>query len=124
MSDDNAYSEALFCTARYRPEFPTKGFEKVDGARAWAAGFMRRYDVPRHHSSIRYVNSAERHDGQDVAILSARDALYLEAPERNPARWSGKTRDWSHIQIVTLNLERDSVVTAHLRSMDPLPLAA
>lgn len=27
VSDDNAFSESLFRTAKYRPEFPTKGFE-------------------------------------------------------------------------------------------------
>ena len=53
-----------------------------------------------------------------------RDALYLKARDRNPARWSGATRDWSHIAAVTLNPERDSVVTAHLRSIDTQPLAA
>ena len=124
VSDDNAYAEALFRTAKYRPEFPAKGFETLDGARAWAAGFVHWYNVDHHHSGIRYVSPAERHDGRDIAILAARHALYLKARERNPARWSGKTRDWSHIEIVTLNPERDSVVTAHLRSIDTQPLAA
>ena len=31
---------------------------------------------------------------------------------------------WSHIEIVALNPERDSVITAHLRSIDTQPLAA
>ena len=124
VSDDNAYSEALFRTAKYRPEFPTKGFAELDAARAWAAGFVRWYNVDHHHSGIRYVSPAERHDGRDVAILAARHALYLKARERNPSRWSGKTRDWSHIGVVTLNPERDSIVTEHLRSTQNQPLAA
>ena len=124
VSDDNAYSEALFRTAKYRPEFPTKGFAELDAARAWAAGFVRWYNVDHHHSGIRYVSPAERHDGRDVAILAARHALYLKARERNPSRWSGKTRDWSHIGVVTLNPERDSIVTEHLRSTENQPLAA
>lgn len=36
VSDDNAYAEALFRTAKYRPEFPTKGFADLEAARAWA----------------------------------------------------------------------------------------
>ena len=36
--------------------------------------------------------------------------LYAQARQRNPARWSGSTRDWSHIGAVTLNPERDAVV--------------
>ena len=124
MSDDNAYSESLFRTAKYRPEFPVKGFETLDGARLWAAGFVHWYNVEHHHSGIRYVSPAERHDGDDIAILAARQALYQDARERHPARWSGNTRDWSHIGVVTLNPERDSVIEEHLRSSDPQPLAA
>ena len=33
VSDDNAYAEALFRTAKYRPEFPAKGFASLDEAR-------------------------------------------------------------------------------------------
>jgi putative transposase len=46
----------------------------------------------------------------DQAILATRHALYIQAQQRNPARWSGKTRDWSYIGVVTLNPERDAVV--------------
>jgi len=31
--------------------------------------------------------------GADHAILAARHEMYLKALERNPARWSGATRD-------------------------------
>ena len=124
VSDDNAYAESLFRTAKYRPEFPAKGFDTLDAARAWAAEFVRWYNVEHHHSGIRYVSPAERHDGRDVAILAARHALYQEARERNPLRWSGQTRDWSPIGPVTLNPERDSVVAEHLKHEDRQPLAA
>jgi putative transposase len=36
VSDDNPYAEALFRTAKYRPEFPVKGFSDLDAARRWA----------------------------------------------------------------------------------------
>jgi hypothetical protein len=120
----NAYAESLFRTAKYRPEFPAKGFANLDEARAWATEFVRWYNVEHHHSGIRYVSPAERHDGRDVAILAARHALYQEARKRNPARWSGDTRDWSPVGAVTLNPERDSVVAEHLKSEDRQPLAA
>jgi transposase InsO family protein len=32
VSDDNAFAEALFRTAKYRPEFPTKGFADLEAA--------------------------------------------------------------------------------------------
>ena len=79
--------------------------------RAWAAEFVRWYNVDHCHSAIRYVSPAPRHAGQDQAILAARHALYLQARQRNPARWSRNTRDWSYIGVVTLNPERDSVVS-------------
>ena len=34
VSDDNAYAESLFRTAKYRPEFPAQGFADFDEARA------------------------------------------------------------------------------------------
>ena len=45
VSDDNAYAESLFRTAKYRPEFPAKGFASLDDARAWAAEFVHWYKV-------------------------------------------------------------------------------
>ncbi len=73
---------------------------------------MHWYNFDHRHSSIRYVSPAQRHDGDDHAILAARHEVYVQARERNPARWSGCTRDWSPIGAVTLNPERDSVVTS------------
>ena len=110
VSDDNAYAESLFRTARYRPEFPAQGFASVDEARTWAAEFVRWYNVDHRHSGIRYVSPQQRDAGQDRAILAARHELYTQARQRNPARWSGNTRDWLHIGVVTLNPERDAVV--------------
>ena len=110
VSDDNAYAESLFRTAKYRPEFPVKGFASLDEARAWAAKFMRWYNVDHRHSGIRYVSPQQRHSGADQAILAARHDLYTQAKQRNPARWSGNTRGWSYIGAVTLNPERDAVV--------------
>jgi putative transposase len=124
VSDDNAYAEALFRTAKYRPEFPARGFADLDAARTWAAGFVRWYNVEHRHSGIRYVSPEQRHAGDDHAILAARHALYTEARKRNPARWSGNTRNWAPIGTVTLNPERDSVVRTHSGTPDTLPLAA
>jgi putative transposase len=124
VSDDNAYAESLFRTAKYRPEFPTKGFADLDQARAWAAGFVHWYNFDHRHSGIRYVSPAQRHAGDDQAILAARHALYLQARERHPRRWSGDTRNWSPIDAVTLNPERDSVIKAHLVDNDIQLLAA
>ena len=111
VSDDNAYAESLFRTAKYRPEFPAQGFADLNEARAWAAGFVQWYNVEHRHSGIRYVSPAQRHAGDDHAIRAARHALYATARELNPARWSGTTRNWTPIGAVTLNPERDSLLS-------------
>ena len=124
VSDDNAFAESLFRTAKYRPEFPAKGFVDLDEARAWATHFVRWYNVEHRHSGIRYVSPAQRHAGDDHAILAARDALYAQARERNPARWSRDTRDWTPVGAVTLNPERDTAVAMAHRAEGIQPLAA
>ena len=124
VSDDNAYAESLFRTAKYRPEFPARGFADLDAARAWAASFVHWYNHDHRHSGIRYVSPAQRHDGEDHAILAARHALYTRAREKHPDRWSGATRNWSPLGPVTLNPERDSVVMANSAPPDRQRLAA
>ena len=124
MSDDNAYVESLFRTAKYRPEFPAQGFADLEAARHWGAEFVRWYNVEHRHSGIRYVSPAQRHAGHDVTILAARRELYEQARQRHPARWSGNTRDWSPITVVTLNPERDATVAQDLKRQDSQPMAA
>jgi len=124
VSDDNAYAESLFRTAKYRPEFPAKGFADLEQACLWAAGFVHWYNVDHRHSGIRYVSPAQRHVGDDHAILTARHDLYRRARELNPARWSGDTRNWTPIGAVTLNPERDSIIKTHLAGLNIQPLAA
>jgi putative transposase len=118
VSDDNAFVESLFKTAKYRPEFPTHGFASLQEARAWGHDFVRWYNFEHRHSGIRYVTPAQRHAGAERAILEGRHQTYLQARERHPARWSGRTRDWSPIGAVTLNPERDAVICDHLHAED------
>jgi hypothetical protein len=112
VSDDNAFAEALFRTAKYRPEFPIKGFVDLNSARQWAGDFVHWYNEQHRHSGIRYVTPAQRHAKQDGPVLAARHAVYQEARQRNPQRWSGSTRNWKPVGAVTLNPERDTVVQA------------
>lgn len=115
VSDDNAFVESLFRTAKYRPGFPAGGFATLDQARAWAAAFVHWYNHDHRHSGIRFVAPAQRHVGEDHAILTRRHALYQAARARHPRRWSRATRNWQPIGAVTLNPERETVV-ASLRS--------
>jgi transposase InsO family protein len=103
VSDDNPFSESLFKTLKYCPIFPEKPFENVETARAWVAKFVAWYNTEHLHSGIKFVTPQSRHHGKDQAILKKRHAVYEAAKAANPLRWSGKTRDWSAIQIVSLN---------------------
>lgn len=111
VSDDNAYAEALFRTAKYRPEFPIKGFADLH---AWAVRFVQWYNHEHRHSGIRYVTPAQRHVGQDRTVLGARHALYQAARQRNPRRWTRQTRNWTPAVAVTLNPERGTVLAWHM----------
>ena len=74
--------------------------------------FVQRYNHEHRHSGIRYVTPAQRHAGRDRHLLEARHAVYQSARQRNPRRWSGNTRNWTPVSIVTLNPERDAYVQA------------
>jgi putative transposase len=116
VSDDNAYAESLFRTAKYRPEFPLTGFTSLAEARNWAAQFVHWYNVEHRHSGVRYVTPAQRHAGEDHAILNSRHELYRRARALNPRRWSRNTRNWTPVAAVTLNPEREASVNAVLRA--------
>jgi hypothetical protein len=84
VSDDNTFAEALFRTAKYRPEFLLKGFAGLIAARQWAMQFMQWYNHEHRHSGIRYVTPAQRHAGRDLRLLKARHAAYQTARQRTP----------------------------------------
>lgn len=50
VSDDNAHMEAWFRTAKYRPNYPTKGFADIEAARAWALQLVTWYNGEHLHS--------------------------------------------------------------------------
>jgi transposase InsO family protein len=107
VSDDNPYSEALFRTLKYCPEYPSSGFASLADARAWVARFVEWYNHEHQHSGIGYVAPADRHAGKDVAILAARKAVYEHARDRHPERWARATRAWERPTTVILNPEHD-----------------
>ena len=97
------YSEALFRTLKYRPEYPSEAFSSLEHARAWVASFVTWYNTAHRHSAIRFVTPDERHDGRDKDILAKRHRMYQLARDNNPERWSGQTRNWEPVETVTLN---------------------
>ena len=106
VSNDNPYSESLFRTMKYRPEYPSKSFEGIDQAQSWVDGFIFWYNTQHLHSSIRYVTPDDRHYGREEYILANRRKVYKKARSRNPNRWSKQIRNWNPVHRVWLNPEK------------------
>lgn len=112
VSNDNSYSEAMFRTLKYSPNFQPKGFETLEDARKWCQIFVNWYRYEHHHSGIKFLTPAERHDGKSEIILANRHLIYEAAKATHPERWNGRsTRDWSNITEVYLNPDREYHVT-------------
>jgi transposase InsO family protein len=106
VSDDNAHVESIFRTLKYRPSYPSRGFQSLELARAWVSDFVRWYNFEHLHSAIGFVSPDDRHHGRDIELLERRKAVYQAAKQRNPRRWSGATRSWHRPRVVRLNPER------------------
>lgn len=106
VSNDNAYSEAMFRTMKYHPGYPDKPFETLDDARQWVAGFQRWYNDEHRHSALNFVTPSQRHRGEDREILRRRADLYELAKAKSPERWSGPSRNWNRPEVVTLNPQK------------------
>ena len=111
VSNDNPFSEALFRTCKYRPNWQTKGFASKTDAQAWVKSFANWYNGEHLHSAIRFVTPDARHSGRDRATLASRTILYANARAQHPERWSGQTRNWQPAGSVWLNPEREIRVT-------------
>ena len=113
VSNDNPYSESLFKTMKYRPAYPQRPFESLLETRQWVGKFVHWYNEEHRHSAIRFVTPAQRHLGLDTALLGKRTAVYEAAKARHPERWSGATRNWKPVLVVTLNPEKQVPVVSN-----------
>jgi transposase InsO family protein len=64
---DTPYSEALFHTLKYRPEYQSVPFESLEEAQRWVEGFVRWYNTQHRHSGVRFAPPEERHAGKERA---------------------------------------------------------
>lgn len=120
VSNDNPYSESLFKTLKYRPDYPAKAFDDIAHARGWVTRFVRWYNNEHRHSTIRFVTPAQRHAGLDDALLTTRTAVYAAARAANPIRWTGALRNWSPVREVHLNPDATIIETRVLATNTPV----
>jgi putative transposase len=103
VSNDNPYSEALFRTATYRPDYPSRLFASKEEVCQWAAAFVD-WSVHQHrHSAIRFVTPQQRHSGKAAAICHQRTLVYEQARDRHPRRWSRSIRSWQQPAVVWIH---------------------
>jgi putative transposase len=118
VSNDNAYAEALFKTAKYCPLWPERPFDTLDEARAWVHRFVNWYNEEHCHSGLKYVTPGQRHRGQAGSLLAHRIVVYETARASKPERWAGAIRNWDLDDVVYLNPERKQASPA------TIPIAA
>ena len=103
VSNDNPYSESLFRTVKYRPDYPSRPFASKDEACVWVAAFVDWYNHRHRHSGIKFVTPHQRHSGAATAICQQRTDVYETARRANPTRWSRSTRCWRQPEEVWIN---------------------
>ena len=115
VSNDNAYAEALFRTAKYCPLWPERPFDTLEEARLWVQRFVSWYNDEHRHSGLKYVTPSQRHRGEAGALLEQRIAVYQAARARHAQRWSADIRNWTLDDAVYLNPERTPVPATQYR---------
>lgn len=103
VSNDNPYSESLFRTAKYRPDYPSRPLTSEESACQWVASFVDWYNHRHRHSGIKFVTPHQRHNGDAVETCRHRAVVYEQARQRNPRRWSRLIRCWRQPEVVWIN---------------------
>ncbi len=106
VSNDNPFSEAMFKTLKYCPQYPNQPFASVEEALAWVVKFVDWYNNVHQHSGINFVTPSARHECKDQQILEKRKRVYEIARQKNPNRWTKQTRNWRYVDEVFLNMKR------------------
>jgi hypothetical protein len=110
VSNDNPYSESLFRTVKYRPNYPNRPFSSKEEACQWVASFVDWYNHQQRHSGIKFVTPQQRHCGEAIEICRQRSRVYELTRIANPKRWSRSIRCWKQPELVWINPPADDLV--------------
>ena len=99
VSNDNPYSESLFRTVKYRPNYPNGPFSSKEEACQWVSSFVDWY------------NNQHRHSGKAIEICRQRSTVYELARIANSRRWAGAPRCWRQPEVVWINPPADDFIT-------------
>jgi putative transposase len=90
VSNDNPYSESLFKTLKYGPEFPER-FGSLTEARQFMDTFAQWYNHEHRHTGIGLHTPADVHFGLAAVKAANRRTILAEARARHPHRFGGIT---------------------------------
>ena len=117
VSNDNPYSESLFRTVKYRPNYPNRPFSSKEEACQWVSAFVDWYNHQHRHSGIKFVTPQQRHCGEAIGICRQRSRVYELARIANPRRWTGAPRCWRQPEVVWINPPADDFI-AHTAKLN------
>ena len=86
VSNDNPFSESLFKTLKYGPEFPER-FGSLSEARQFMDAFAQWYNHEHRHTGIGLHTPADVHYGLDTDKAADRRAVLAAARAANPQRF-------------------------------------
>jgi len=90
VSNDNPYSESLFKTLKYGPEFP-ECFRSLSATRRFMDEFTHWYNHEHRHTGIGLHTPADVHFGLAAAKAVGRHTVLAEARALHPHRFGGIT---------------------------------
>lgn len=90
VSNDNPFSESLFKTLKYGPEFPER-FGSLSQARQFMDTFAQWYNHEHRHTGIGLHTPADVHYGLATAKAAERRAILTQARAQHPYRFSTTT---------------------------------
>jgi len=89
-SNDNPFSESLFKTLKYQPQFP-KRFGRIEDAKSFCRGFFDWCNQDHHHAGIGLMTPDQVHYGQADQVYAACQTTLDHAFRRNPERFVNKS---------------------------------
>jgi Transposase and inactivated derivatives len=112
VSNDNPYSESLFKTLKYRPEFPEL-FGSIEDARLFCVDFFEWYNTSHKHSGIAMLTPENVHYDNIEEIVSKRQIVMNEVYKKHSQRF---------VKGITIIKKPDAQVWINKPQMDGLPL--
>ena len=124
VSNDNPFSESLFHTGKYQPDYPGR-FRDVDHGCEYFGDFFAWYNDVHCHDGIALFTPADVFFGRVDTVLATRQAALLEAYAQHPERFvNGPPTAARPPEQVLLNPPQELVTAARVLSARAEELSA